>query len=87
MLCFLSSSFRFARDYGYIKENPFLGIRQIKKPKNLVPVNRVWTENEVAIVFKLAPLHLELPIALGLYTGFRKQDIIGFVSSEIHKDG
>lgn len=87
MLRFLSSIFRFAKDYGMISDNPFIGIRKIKKPKDLTPVNRVWTDSEISIVFKLAPLHLKLPIALGLYTGLRKQDIIGLVKPEIHKDG
>lgn len=80
---------------GFVKENAAAKVTRSQKPKAVFDAdvdededaaNRPWTKAERDYVLRHAPIHLRVPVALGLYTGARQGDILR-MSKRAYKDG
>jgi integrase len=79
-LTVLKLVFRHGMDEQLVSYNPVSEVRSIRRDKNAVPLNRPWTAEERAAVWKAVGTprwrHLRLPVAIGLETGMREGDVI-----------
>ncbi|MCW2286607.1 integrase [Rhodoblastus acidophilus] len=82
----LSILLLFAKDRGWIKENPLA--ERVKKIRNTSEevANRPWSEAERRVVIERAPPQLRLPLALAMCGGLRKGDFLKVTLSAL-KDG
>jgi integrase len=80
---------------GFVSENAAAGIKRSQRPKarfdaevdeEEYAANRPWTKAERSYVLQYAPIHLRVPVALGLYTGARQGDILR-MSKRAYMDG
>jgi integrase len=66
-----------ATNHGWIDQNPLAEkVKRIRPPKGHVARNRPWAREECAVVIDSAPPHLRFPIALAMFAGFRKEDVL-----------
>lgn len=71
-LAVLNNVLRYAYDRGYVEYNHAAGIRGLPKQ---VGISR-WTKEEVDTFLDMAPERLRLAVALALYTGQRRSDLV-----------
>ncbi|MDX6807425.1 tyrosine-type recombinase/integrase [Terrihabitans rhizophilus] len=76
VIAVLSAMLSFGIERGIVKENAVKGVKKVKRPKDAPEANRPWTPEERDIVLAEAPPHLQVPIAIGRYTGLREGDVI-----------
>lgn len=73
----ISAMFTWGSEYGHTPAtNPLKGIKNIPRPAEMPDPNRPWTDAERHIVLDAAPIHLKVPIALGMFTGLRVDDVL-----------
>jgi integrase len=72
----LSVAFSVACEAGVANTNPVKDTKRAKRPKDAPRRNRSWQLDERLVVMRLAPPHLRLPIALGMYMGLREGDVL-----------
>src|SRR5262245_49845847 len=69
-----------AVELGLMTENTARAVKQVKRDKNAVALNRPWGEHEQLAAWERTALpryaHLRLPLAIGLYLGIREADMI-----------
>ncbi|MGA7329056.1 MAG: tyrosine-type recombinase/integrase [Rhodomicrobium sp.] len=82
----LSIVFRHGVDELIVKVNPVEDVRPVQKDKNATPLNRKWEPEERAAVWEVCPVHLKLPLAIGLMTGMREGDVLA-LKRDVVKDG
>jgi integrase len=75
-LAVLSIVFAYSVELGLMSANPVRGVKQIRRPRDAVAVNRPWTLAERRAAMAKLPPHLKLPFAIALYSGMREGDII-----------
>ena len=80
-LAMLSILFEFARERGWASENPVKGVKRVKRDRSRPRANRPWSLEERRTVLEAAPWQLKVPIALAMFTGLRKADVIGLTRS------
>lgn len=68
----LSNLFRFAYDRGWVEHNPAKQVSGLP-PKR--PYAR-WEDDEINLFLRTAPDHLQQALALALYTGQRRSDLV-----------
>jgi integrase len=68
--------FTWGRERGFVKDNPALGVKAIKRPKNAPEANRPWSDTERENVMVALPAHMRLPVALMMYSGLDPQDAL-----------
>lgn len=66
---------------GFIADNVARGVKAIKRPKDAPRANRAWTDAERFAVLDAAPIHLKVPIALGMFVGLRQGDALALTRS------
>jgi integrase len=71
------------KEHGIIAENPVKGIKRVRRDRRLPPANRPWTQEERRIVLTEAPVQIRLPVALGMFTGLRKGDVLTLTKKAI----
>ena len=76
-LAMLSILFEFAKERGWAKDNPAKGVKRVKRERDRPRANRPWSLEERQVVLDAAPWQLKVPIALAMFTGLRKTDVIG----------
>lgn len=77
----------YAADRELIDANPLTKkVKRIRAPKGHVARNRPWYGQECTVVIERAPPHLKLPLALAMFAGFRKEDVLNMTQGVI-KDG
>lgn len=76
-LAMLSILFEFAKERGWAKDNPAKGVKRVKRERGRPRANRPWSLEERQVVLDAAPWQLKVPIALAMFTGLRKADVIG----------
>jgi integrase len=95
VLTTLKAVLQFGFEKGHVKINTAVGVERSQRPKpefdadvdeDEDAANRPWTKEERDFVLGNAPLHLLVPVALGLYTGARQGDILR-MSKRAYKDG
>lgn len=72
----LSTLFSWGRERGYVKDNPALGVRNLRKPKGSPDANRPWSDAERHAVLETASPHMRPAIALMMFTGLGPQDAL-----------
>jgi integrase len=69
----VSRLYSWAKEEGLADINPAAAFKRLKvKPKAIVP----WSEEEITAFLAAAPLWLQTPILLALYTGQRREDVV-----------
>jgi integrase len=77
----------YAKDHGLVSANPLAEkVKKVRAPKADAPQNRPWSGEECRAVLDAAPPHLRLPIALAMFAGFRKEDVLTMTKAAL-KDG
>lgn len=83
----LSLLFSWAREHGYMAENPAFRLKGIRKPKDAPDANRPWTDAERhAVTAALEePTHraLRLPVLLMMYCGIDPGDVVALPKTAI----
>lgn len=74
--------FAWAKERGYVKENPAVGIPKIKRGKSLPPANRLWTDQERHAALDNAPLTSWFLLLLACLQSFVKATC--WPSRELH---
>jgi integrase len=74
------------REKGIVKENPVRGVKRLRRPRTALLANRPWTEDERRTVLADVPFQLRVPVALAMFTGLRKGDVLSLTKSAI-RDG
>ena len=72
----LSVLFEFARERDWVDRNPAAGVRRLKTKVDEPPKNRPWTRTECRAVLDAAEPYLAVPIALAMFVGLRKGDVL-----------
>jgi len=82
----VSVACEFGRERGFIASNPVKGIKRVRRARDLPRANRPWTEAERRTVLDKVPVQLKAPIALAMFTGLRKSDVLTLTKGAI-RDG
>ncbi|QMV27352.1 tyrosine-type recombinase/integrase [Brucella sp. BO3] len=79
----IALTFAWGLERGYIKVNPALNIKGIRRPKGTADANRPWTDIERHAVLDALPDHMVLPIVLMMYCGLDPQDALNLPRSAV----
>ena len=83
VMAVLSVACEHGREHGIVSENPVKGIKRVRRARDLPQANRPWTRTERRVVLEQAPPQLKVPIALAMFTGLRKGDVLSLSKSAI----
>jgi integrase len=72
----LSRLFNWGKRRGLAPGNPAADVESIRRPRDAKPVNRPWTDKEIATVLAAASPELKVAISLGAYLGLREGDVL-----------
>ncbi|MGO4831643.1 tyrosine-type recombinase/integrase, partial [Rhizobiaceae sp. 2RAB30] len=72
----LALTFAWGLERGYLKINPALSIKGIRRPRGAPEANRPWSDAEREAVAAALPAHMRLPVALMMYCGLDPQDAL-----------
>lgn len=86
MLAMLSSAFKHGVEYGAVAVNPCAGVTPAQMAKSRRRPNRAWTAEERQNVMAVAWPQLRLPLALAMFLGVRRGDIVN-MPLQAYKDG
>ena len=76
VLSVLSVVFSFAVERRYASANPVKAVKRVRVDRGAPRANRPWTLEERREVLARAPIQLRVPIALCMFTGLRKGDVL-----------
>lgn len=79
----LSLLFSWAREHGYMDENPAFRLKGIKRPKDAPDANRPWSDSEREAVTSRLPGPMRLPIMLMMYCGIDPGDVVALPKTAI----
>lgn len=82
----LSLLFGWGRERGFMRDNPALGVKGIKRPKDAPEANRPWSDAERDAVMAALPAHMKPVVALMMFCGIDPQDAVSLPRTAI-KDG
>jgi integrase len=82
----ISVAFEHGKEHGIVSENPVKGVKRVKRARDAKSANRPWTLDECRTVITSIPQQLRLPVALGMFTGLRKGDVLALTKAAI-RDG
>lgn len=68
---------------GWLTSNPAEKIKNIRREKGAPRANRPWSAEERHAVLKAAPVHLRVPLAIGMFTGLREGDVLRLVRTAV----
>jgi integrase len=71
------------KEHGVIRDNPVKGVKRVRRARSMPLANRPWTEDERRIVLAEIPYQLRVPVALGMFTGLRKGDVLTLAKNSI----
>jgi len=71
------------KEHGIIGDNPVKGVKRLRRDRTLPAANRPWTRDERRTVLLEAPFQLRVPIALAMFTGLRKGDVLSLTKKAI----
>lgn len=86
VMAVISVACEHGREQGLLRDNPVKGVKRIKRARTEPRANRPWTERERRGVLEAVPEQLKVPIALAMFTGLRKGDVLGLSKSAIRND-
>lgn len=71
------------KEHGIIADNPVKGVKRLRRDRSLAAANRPWTQEERRVVLTEAPVQLRVPVALAMFTGLRKSDVLALTKTAI----
>jgi integrase len=83
VLAVISVACEFGREHGIVSDNPVKGIRRLRRSRDAQKANRPWTEAELRTALAELPMQLRIPVALAMFTGLRKSDVIALPKTAI----
>lgn len=86
VMAVISVAFEHGKEHGIVSENPVKGVKRVKRAREAKTANRPWTLDECRTVISSIPQQLRLPVALGMFTGLRKGDVLALTKAAI-RDG
>lgn len=86
VMAVISVACEHGREHGIVRENPVKGVKRMRRDRQAPRANRPWTAAERRAVIERVPDQLKVPIALAMFTGLRKSDILRLPKSAI-RDG
>lgn len=86
VMAVISVACEFGKEHGIVAANPVKGVRRVRRSRDTPKANRPWTEEERRVVLSEVPQQLRLPIALAMFTGLRKGDVLGLSKLAIRSD-
>lgn len=86
VLAVVSVACEHGREHGIIRDNPVKGVKRVRRSRNAPKANRPWTMDERRQGLAHLPEQLKLPVALAMFTGLRKGDVLALKKSAI-RDG
>jgi len=72
----LALTFAWGVERGYLKINPAMKIKGIRRPRGMADANRPWSDGERDAVAAALPAHMRLPVALMMFCGLDPQDAL-----------
>jgi integrase len=83
VMAVVSVACELGKEHGLVGHNPVKGVRRVKRPRGAPKANRPWTQEERRIVLGEVPYQLRVPIALAMFTGLRKGDVLTLTKGAI----
>ncbi|MGM4872896.1 tyrosine-type recombinase/integrase [Bradyrhizobium sp. 956_D2_N1_5] len=74
------------KEHGIVRDNPVKGVKRVRRSRSAPAANRPWTVEECRTVLTELPYQLRVPVALAMFTGLRKGDVLALKKSAI-RDG
>ncbi|WP_338692483.1 tyrosine-type recombinase/integrase [Bradyrhizobium sp. 26S5] len=74
------------KEHGILRDNPVKGVKRIRRSRVAPIANRPWTMLERRNVLAHITEQLKLPVALAMFTGLRKGDVLSLKKSAF-RDG
>jgi integrase len=86
VMAVLSVACENGKEHGLLTTNPVKGVRRLRRSRQAEPANRPWSKAERQRVLDECPVQIRVPIALAMFTGLRKGDVVSLSRSAI-RDG
>src|SRR5215212_5669101 len=86
VMAVISVACEHGKEHGIVSENPVKGVKRVKRARDARSANRPWTLDECKTVITSIPQQLRLSVALGMFTGLRKGDVLALTKAAI-RDG
>lgn len=83
VMAVISVACEFGLEQGLIDRNPVKGVRRIARRRDAPRANRPWTGPERHAVLTELPVQLRVPVALAMFTGLRKSDVLALPKSAL----
>jgi integrase len=83
VMAVISVACEFGRELGIVSDNPVKGVRRLRRSRDAPKANRPWTAHERRTVLAELPVQLRIPVALAMFTGLRKSDVLALPKSAI----
>ncbi|UGY17996.1 tyrosine-type recombinase/integrase [Bradyrhizobium septentrionale] len=83
VMAVISVACEHGKEHGIIRENPVKGVKRVRRSRIAPAANRPWTIEECRTVLTELPHQLKLPVALAMFTGLRKGDVLALRKSAI----
>ena len=79
----LALTFSWGLERGFLKINPALRVKGIRRPRGAPVANRPWSDGEREAVLSSLPSHMMLPVALMMFCGLDPQDALKLLRSAV----
>jgi integrase len=86
VMAVISVACEHGKEHGIVQDNPVKGVKRIKRGRGVPAANRPWSIQECRTVLSEIPHQLKLPVALAMFTGLRKGDVLSLTKSAIRDD-
>ena len=83
VMAVISVACEFGKEHGIVRENPVKGVRRVRRSRETPNANRPWTEEERRTVLVEVPYQLRVAVALAMFTGLRKGDVLALTKAAI----
>jgi integrase len=86
VMAVISVACEHGRERGLLLANPVRGVKRKRRDREAPRANRPWSRDEMRVVLDEAPPGLRVPIAIAMYTGLRKGDILSLTKASLRGD-
>lgn len=86
IMAVISVACEHGKEHGLIGDNPVKGVKRIRRSRDTPIANRSWTMDECNVALNELPIQLKVPLALAMFTGLRKGDVLGLTKASL-RDG
>lgn len=86
VMAVISVACEHGKEHGIIRDNPVKGVKRVRRSRDAPIANRPWTMEECRVALAELPTQLKVPVALAMFTGLRKGDVLALTKGAI-RDG